>query len=799
MSLIAFRVFILMPNHPALVARTSAVGLVLLVSLPGVLSARPMPGAAKPKKALTGQQIYQKQCASCHGPKGEGTKQYAKALIGNQSPTQLAGFIARSMPPGPGKKCTGADAKKVAQYLYDAFYSPVAQARNRPARVELSHLTVRQYRNVVTDLVGSFRPAARPEERRGLRGRYYKGRLGGGNGLVDRVDPEIQFDFKQAAPVPQIDDPYQFSMRWDGSVLAPDGGDYEFIVRTEHATRLWINDLDKPVVDAYVKSGNDTEYRATVHLLGGRAYPIRLDFLKAQQGVNNQEKLRAKPPAPASISLEWRQPHRAAEVIPQRCLLPATGPEVFVLNTPFPPDDRSMGYERGTSMSKEWDDATTEAALETTAYVAEHLRELSGAREDAPDRVARLKEFCKQFVTRAFRRPLTPELEQAFIERQFQSAGDLEIAVKRVVLLTMKSPRFLFRELNAADPDAYEVATRLSFGLWDSLPDAELLKAAAAGELSTREQVARQADRMVNDFRTRSKLREFFLQWLKLDQYPDLAKDAKKYPGFDEKVAADLRTSLELTLEQGIWSERSDFRELMLSDKVYLNGRLAKLYGVDLPADAPFQPVSLQPGERAGVLTHPYLLSSFAYLDASSPIHRGVLVIRSLLGRTLQPPPVAVAPLSADLHPSLTTRERVVLQTKGAACASCHTRINPLGFTLEKFDAIGRLRTTENGKPIDASGGYEGRDGKFVKFSGARDLASYLAESEEAHAAFVEKLFHNLVKQPVRAYGQQALPDLERAFTANEFSIRKQVVETATLAALGPGRRPAAVAAADRK
>jgi len=787
-----------MYNHPAFVARASALGIVLLVSLPGVLSARPVPGAARPKKALTGQQIYQQRCASCHGAKGEGSKQYAKALIGNQSTTQLAGFISRSMPPGPGKKCSAPEAKKVAAYLYDAFYSPVAQARNRPARVELAHLTVRQYRNVLTDLIGSFRQPAKPDDRHGLRGRYYKGRLGGGNGLVDRVDPEIRFDFGQAAPVPQVDDPYQFSMRWEGSVLAPDTGEYDFIVHTEHATRLWINDLNKPVIDAYVKSGSDTEYRASVYLVGGRSYPIRLDFLKAQQGVNNQEKLRATPPTKASISFEWKPPHRAAEVIPQRCLVPAAPPEVFVLSTPFPPDDRSMGYERATSISKEWDDATTEAAFEATGYVASHLRELTGVADDAPDRAAKLKEFCKQFVTRAFRRPLDPEQQHAFIDRQFQSAADPDLAVKRVLLLTLKSARFLYRELNTQEADGYDVASRLSFALWDSLPDAELLKAAAAGELSTREQIVRQAERMVGDPRSHSKLREFFLQWLKVDQFPDLAKDAKKYPDFNEKVASDLRTSLELTLEQGIWSDRSDYRELLLSDKVYLNGRLAKLYGVELPADAPFQPVALQPGERAGVLTHPYVLSSFAYLDASSPIHRGVMIIRSLLGRTLQPPPVAVAPLSPDLHPGLTTRERTILQTKAAACAGCHTRINPLGFTLEKFDAIGRLRTTENGKPIDTSGGYEGRDGKSVKFSGARELAAYLASSEESHDTFVEKLFHNLVKQPVRAFGPQALPDLERTFAANEFSIRKQVVETAIVTALGPVKKPAAVAAVQK-
>jgi len=360
----------------------------------------------------------------------------------------------------------------------------------------------------------------------------------------------------------------------------------------------------------------------------------------------------------------------------------------------------------------------------------------------------------------------------------------VETAVKRCVLLTLKSPRFLYRELSTGEADAYDVASRLSFGLWDSLPDGELLKAAAASELSTREQVARHAERMLQDPRSRAKLHEFFLQWLKVDHYPDLAKDAKRFPGFDPAVASDLRTSLELGLDQVVWSERSDFRELLLSDKLFLNGRLAKVYGLDLPADAPFQPVSLDPAERAGVLTHPYLLASFAYVDTSSPIHRGVLVARNMLGRLLQPPPAAFTPLAAELHPNLTTRQRVMVQTKPEACASCHNMINPLGFTLEKFDAIGRLRAQENGRPVDATGSYVARSGKTVKFSGSRELASYLATSEEAHAAFVEKLFQYLVKQPVRAFGPDTLPNLEKSFAANGYSIRKQLVESMAVSAL---------------
>jgi hypothetical protein len=282
--------------------------------------------------------------------------------------------------------------------------------------------------------------------------------------------------------------------------------------------------------------------------------------------------------------------------------------------------------------------------------------------------------------------------------------------------------------------------------------------------------VARQAERMIADGRARAKLREFFLQWLKVEHTPDLSKDPKKFPGFDEAIASDLRTSLELGIEHTVWdSEKSDFRDLLLSDKLFLNGRLGRLYGAGLVPNAPFRPVTTDYGKRSGVLTHPYLLASFAYRDANSPIHRGVLIARSLLGRMLPPPPEAFTPLPADVHPKLTTRQRVALQTKPAACASCHNLINPLGFTLEKFDAVGRLRAKENGVADRRERQLPDPAGQEIKFADVRDLARYLAGSDEAHAAFVEQMFHHLVKQPVRAFGPTAPADLRKTFAANGF------------------------------
>jgi hypothetical protein len=755
----------------------------------------------------TGEQIYRQKCASCHGPSGEGTDDhYPRPLIGERPVGSLARLIAKTMPEDAPGECVGEDAQRVAAYIYGTFYSKDAPGRSkfRPPRIELSRLTVRQYRNAVTDLIGSFRNPARWGAERGLKGEYAsrsgrRRRDGNGDGgSLNRVDPEIRFQFGTSSPIPEQDalkdvaqkwqrapvlfvplrlfKPFsqEFRVTWQGSLLAPETGEYEFRVKTENAVKLSVNDLRRPLIDALVKSGSDTEYQGSIYLLGGRAYSVRLEFSRTKELTS-------------SIELEWKVPGRPFEVIPQRNLVPVSLPETFVVTTPFPPDDRSVGYERGTSVSKAWDVATTDAAIEVAGYVMTHLTEFSGAGDNASDREAKLREFCRKFAERAFRRPLGDDQKTLFIDHQFKDAPDLDAAVKRVVILILKSPRFLYRETGSGPPDSFDVASRLSFGLWDSLPDQQLLDAAASRQLATRDQVTRQVERMANDPRARVKLEGFLFQWLKIDQARDIVKDPKLYPEWNETVVSDLRTSLELFLEDVIGSEASDYRQLLRASYVYLNGRLAPLFGAKLPADAPFQKVVLEHQERTGLLTHPYLLASFAYTATSSPIHRGVFIARSVLGRVLRPPPEAVAPLAPDLHPDLTTRQRVTIQTQPESCRSCHGMINPLGFTLEHFDALGRYRKEEKGKPIDAAGSYETRTGgQTVKFAGTLDLAAYLASSGEAHSAFVQQLFHYLIKQPIGAFGSQELPDLRRFFVAHDFNIRKLMVEIMASTALTP-------------
>lgn len=763
---------VLRESRPAAPARPVAVAVCSVLAAALTVAASPVGLAAE--LAAKGEQIFRQQCAACHGDAGEGTDD-GTPLEGEKSLAELTKLIAETMPEGNPKNCVGEQAERVAAYLYEAFYSEAARAqRNRP-RIELARLTVLQYRHAVADLVASFdSDRGRWDDRRGLRAEYYNARRPRRDKrVIERTDATVDFDFGEKSPAEKIG-VEEFSMQWEGAVLAPEDGRYEFIIKTENAGRLWVNDRETPLIDAYVKSGDETEYRGSIYLLGGRVYPLRLEFFKYKQKT-------------ASIALYWKPPGQAEHVIPERLLSPGRFGETLVVETSFPPDDRSYGFERATSISKEWDDAATNAALEVAGKLATDLQKFPGFRKGANDNDARLRESCRQFVERAFRRPLTEEQRRLYIDRQFDEAQDLTNAVKRVVLLTLKSPRFLYREVGSAQDDQYDVAARLSFGMWDSLPDAQLLEAAGRGELKTREQVTAQANRMVDDLRTQAKVREFFHHWLAVEHFADVSKDSEAYPEFNEQVLSDLRTSLDLFVDDVVWNDASDFRQLLLSDSLHLNGRLAELYGGDLPADAGFQKMSTNGGERSGVLTHPLLLTGFSYHSTTSPIHRGVFIARNVLGRVLRPPPQAVTPLPPESHANLTTRQRTILQTKPTGCQTCHSMINPLGFSMEHYDALGRFREEENGKPIDAAGSYQTLAGETVKFQGVRELAEFLVSSPEVHDSFVEQVFHHFVKQSIRAHGDDVPARLRESFVNNQYNIRRLIVECVVASALCGG------------
>jgi hypothetical protein len=729
-----------------------------------------MPAA---EKCLAGREIYRQLCAKCHGRNGEGVKgKYEDTLRGDRSLEKLTRYIDKAMPEDDPGRCVGEDAAAVARYIYDAFYSREARIRKHPPRIELLRLTNRQYANAVADLLKHFTGIdGAPTGERGLRAVYYDAKdFNGDKKVLERVDRRIDFDFNDNSFEPKLISTNGFSIQWRGSLIADETGDYELILKTPNGARLWANDPEEPLIDAWVASGQLNEHKATIRLLGGRIYPLRLQLFKFKDKG-------------ASLSLQWKPPHGPPQVIPARNLSTATATPTLVITTRFPPDDSSVGYERGVAVSKAWDEAATQAAIEVANYVVANLDRLSHTKPGDTNRIARLESFCTEFVTTAFRRPLTDEQKRLFVSAPFKTAKKTEDAVSRVVLLTLKSPRFLYLGLESGKPDDYHIAERLAFGFWDSLPDPELEKLAGQGRLHTRDEVVQQANRMLGDPRTRAKMQAFLQHWLQMDRVEPLSKDEKLFPGFTPEIIADLRTSLNIFLEDAVWNGSADERTLLLADYVFLNNRLATFFGVATNATDDFVKVILDPGHRSGVLTHPYLLSTFAYQKQSSPIHRGVFLTRNIVGRSLKPPPMAQTFDDASFAPNLTMREKVAQLTRSQACQGCHSVINPLGFSLEQYDAVGRFRTRENDRPIDAVSEYTTDEGQTIRLAGARDVAEFAVGSEQAQNGFIEQLFHQVAKQPMLAYGSDVMDRLRQSFVASQFNLQKLLAEIATLCA----------------
>jgi hypothetical protein len=753
--------------------------------------------ADKQALAKRGGELFSQLCASCHGERGQGAEgAYERPLAGDGSIVELAEVISQTMPEGEPQECAGEDASAVAHYMYDAFYSETAQRRLVPPRAALARLTAGQYRQSLSDLFSHFYGRGKVGEERGLKA-YYFDHPGWKEDkkVLTQTDRNIDVDFGQASPGEGMQDT-KFAIYWQGAILAPETGSYLIRARGNGSFIVKFIDAEERFFDNHVSSGEVSEHSATVDLVGGQLYPLHVDLIKRERKTGNVD---------ISLTLSWKTPRGVEEPIPSRHLIPGGFPTAFAPQTPLPADDRSAGYERGSTISRQWDEATTNGALEFAEIVVKKLwpkyqKDFKG-KKDAPEGRELLRRFCNELLEVAMRRPVDEQLRAVFVDKQLDDAPSDEEALRRVVLLTLKSPRFLYPTLDHDAAIDDRRANRLALVLWDSIPDASLRDAAKSGSLSDEQAVRQRARRMIEDPRARAKALAGLHEWLDLARWEEISKNKELYTDFDDALVNDLRTSLDLFLEAVLWSEASDFRQLLQADWSFTSPRIAEFYGqgwkpaAEQDGDAllgRFSRTGSDASVRSGVVTHPLLMSALAYGDVSSPIFRGVFLLRHMLGRSLRPPNEAFTPLSPDLHPDLTTRQRVELQTSPADCQACHTRINGLGFTLEGFDAVGRLREQERSTAIDASGKYIDRAGQQIEFTSVTDLTQYLVTSDDVVTAFINRMFLHFVKHPVGAYGENRLDELKTRFRESGYSIKELLVEIAVVAAEGPVAGPAA-------
>ncbi|MXY67251.1 MAG: DUF1592 domain-containing protein [Acidobacteriia bacterium] len=344
-------------------------------------------------------------------------------------------------------------------------------------------------------------------------------------------------------------------------------------------------------------------------------------------------------------------------------------------------------------------------------------RRLFTCRPTGPaDEAGCARQILSGLVRRAYRRPVSDEdlLRPLEFFREGRQNGGFDAGIERALTAVLVSPEFLFRtEAAAPSPGAarinsVELASRISFFLWSSIPDDELLAAAASGELGSDEGLERQVRRMLADPRAANFATNFAGQWLRLRSLESFSPDARLFPDFDDNLRQALRRETELFV-QSIVSEDRSVLDLIKADYTYLNERLAKHYGIGAVYGTRFRRVALDStSKRGGLLRHGSVLTVTSYPTRTSPVLRGTWVLENIFGAPPPPPPPNVPALDNAVSASLPMRERLGAHRDNPACASCHQTIDPVGFALENFDALGRWRDYEDGLEVDAAGGLPG-------------------------------------------------------------------------------------------
>ncbi|HJK95381.1 MAG TPA: DUF1592 domain-containing protein [Polyangiaceae bacterium LLY-WYZ-15_(1-7)] len=401
-----------------------------------------------------------------------------------------------------------------------------------------------------------------------------------------------------------------------------------------------------------------------------------------------------------------------------------------------------------------------------------------GLPADEPDRT---QAFVERFLGQAFRRPATDDEVRQFVDlaamapSHYPEVPEATGRVALVVQAALQSPHFLYRD-EWGDPDGdgvveltdYQLASRLAYTLWDSMPDAELLRAAEAGELTRGDGLRAQAARMLDDPKAEGKIRTFHRKLYDLSHYEDVELD-----GFPAGIGRTLRAEAERFVEDVVLENDGGVRELYTAPYSYVNADTAPLYGLD-PADFGDELVrtELDPSQRAGLFTQPGFIAS--HDGDTAPIHRGIFLNLYVLCTELPPPPVFDPPTLEGT----TRRERINSITGPGTCGgTCHGEaINPVGFPYETFDDFGRWRTEDNGQPIDAAAAFRFEEGT-VGFDGPVELAGAIADSMNAHRCYAKNWLEYAFGRPVQLGDSPVLQSIATQSRDEGLSVKEILIQ----------------------
>ena len=407
----------------------------------------------------------------------------------------------------------------------------------------------------------------------------------------------------------------------------------------------------------------------------------------------------------------------------------------------------------------------------------------------AMDEASCARAFVTTFGKRAFRRPLDAVEVGDLIALYDKLRSDPDMAygfhdaLGIVVEAILQSPGFLYRwERGLAPPlidgtlvkfDSYEMASRLSYFLWRSMPDAALMAAADANRLTTPDEVAAQARRMVDDPRADQTLSDFIVQWLELAPLQGLFKDAATYPAFKPALADSMRAETVAFSRDVLRSSSPTFANLLTARYTYVDSGLATYYGVTPDAAGR---VDLTGTPRLGLLTQGAVMAVKGNSYRTSPARRGKFVLNRMLCTNVPPPPPNVVPALPPPDPTKTVRQQLVEHQSNPACSGCHGSMDAIGFAFEHFDGAGNYQDTDRGQAIDASGSVT-LDGAGVNFRDATELATALASSRQAHECFARQWLRYAIDRFEQSADAEATAHLASFYETSGLNTRDLMVE----------------------
>ena len=457
----------------------------------------------------------------------------------------------------------------------------------------------------------------------------------------------------------------------------------------------------------------------------------------------------------------------------------------------FPPDAVAGGFSNNASVltiSPLLAEKYMEAAESLAAEAIKNLPAQLPCDPVATGEEACARQFVQVFGGRAYRRPLeaadSDRLLRAYAAGR--TGGSFAEGIGMVIRAALQSPSFLYRfEFGAtALPgeklvrlNAHELAARLSYFLWASMPDEPLTVAAESGVLSTPQGIAAQARTMLADKRARRAVTEFYDQWLALGALTSLIKDPLVHPEFTPELRDAMRAETPAFVEHVLWAGDGRLATMLTSPLGFTSAPLAALYGVAQPAGIGPRQVTLVPEQRAGLLTQAGFLAVHALPNQSSPVTRGKFVREKFLCQEPPAPPPNLNVTPPEVDNTRSTRERFAQHTADPTCSACHELMDPIGFGFEAYDAVGRFRTADAGKSIDDSGWVAKSADLDGPFRGARELGEKLAGSAQVRDCVASQWLRYALGRFEGAGDSCSLTQLRAKFSASGGDLRELLVE----------------------